>query len=166
LNLNASEAPAGHGVAATVDEVNTMTTPNRVSASSRWPVPGLAVGPCGPLNYPIGVAVLSGNYDASNASSGKALQIYEPGVYNCPLVLAGIASYIFQPSSDNASIYGSCQSGGGECISERVNSTVPFAGYYVGTTFTSFPSGTYTVVAGDEWGDLAILHFEVKGSGA
>ena len=111
--------------------------------------------------------MLSGNYDITNVSSGKALQIYQPGAYNCPGILAGIGSYAFQASSDNATIFGSCQVGGsGGCISERVNSMVLFNGHWSGNVFMGFPSGICTVVAGDEWGDLVILHFAVTVTGA
>jgi hypothetical protein len=135
-----------------------------VSAAHDWPIGGLASGPCGPLNIPVGIAVLSGYYDAANVTSGKALQVYNPGVYACPAIISGITSYLFQPSSDNATVYGSCQPSA--CFNETVSATVSVTGYWTGgpSTFTSFPSGVYTVVAGDEWGGLAILHFTVAGS--
>jgi len=164
LALNASSLPTGKGIAATAVEMNTLATPNNVSAAADWPVGNLAVGPCGPLNYPVGIAVLRGNYAAGNVSSAKALQIYHPGVAACPMVLAGITSFEFQPSSDNATIFGGCQPGGA-CLSEIVDSTVSVNGYWNGGAFTSFPCGFYTVVAGDEWGGIAMIHFSVGCSG-
>jgi hypothetical protein len=167
LTLNTTNLSAGRGVAATVYEMNAGTAPVNVSASADWPVHGLAVGPCGSLNYPVGLAVLSGNYDVSNASSGVALQIYRPGVASCPMILAGIVSFVFQASSDNATIFGGCQPAGPSgCLSETVNSTVSFSGYWSGGAFNAFPNWVYTVVAGDEWGGLAILHFAVTKNGA
>ena len=148
------------------DRTNTLTTSNNVTAAAAWPIPGLAVGPCGPLNYPVGVAVLQGNYNAGNVSSGKTLEIYRPGVVACPMVLVKIGGFEFQPSSDNATLEATCQQGGGGCMTEIVNATVSFDGYWNGSAFTSFPSGVYTVVAGDEWGGVAIVHFTVNGSGA
>jgi hypothetical protein len=128
---------------------------------------GLAVGACGSLNYPVGLAVLRGNYDVANFSSAKALQIYRPGISACPMILAGIGSFGFQASSDNATIFGGCQAaGGGGCITETINSTVSFNGYWSGSGFKSFSNGVYTVVAGDEWGGIAILHFTVTGNAA
>jgi hypothetical protein len=167
LTLNVTDVSAGHGIAATVEEANMGTAPLNVSASKDWPIQGLAVGPCGSLNYPVGIAVLSGNYDVANVSSSVALQIYEPAVYACPMVLTGIGGYLFQASSDNATVYGSCQPG--PCLNETISATVSASGYWAGsisTTFTSFPTGVYTVVGGDEWGGIAILHFAVTGSGA
>jgi hypothetical protein len=170
LTLNSSSISAGGGIAATVDEVNTMTSPNNVSASESWPIGELALGPCGSLNYPVGLAVFRGNYDTTNASSGKALQLYRPGLSSCPMILAGIGSFVFQASSDNATIFaGSCRVGNG-CLNEMVYSTVSISGYWSetpqGAVFTGLPIGSYTVVAGDEWGDIAVLHFVVTGSGA
>jgi hypothetical protein len=164
LTLNSSKISTGQGIAATVEETNTMTTPDNVSAAADWPVGDLAIGPCGSLNTPVGIAVLSGNYDLSNVSSSSALQIYEPGAYACPMILSGISSYVFQASSDNATVFGSCQPSA--CLNETVSATVSVSGYWNGNSFTSFPSGVYTVVAGDEWGGIAILHFEVTASGA
>lgn len=165
LTLNTTDVSSGRGVAATVDEANTGTAPLNVSASAKWPVRGLAVGPCGSLNYPFGLAVLRGNYDVANVSSAKALQIYRPGISACPMILAGIGSFEFRASSDNATIFGGCQpAGGGGCLTEIINSTLSFNGYWDGNVLTSFQSGVYTVVAGDEWGGITILHFTVTGS--
>jgi hypothetical protein len=166
LTLNTTDVSSGQGIAATVDEANSGTAPINVSASSNWPIQGLAIGPCGSLNYPVGLSVFRGNYDAANVSSAKALQIYRTGISACPMILAGIGSFEFQASSDNATIFGGCQPASGGCLSETINSTVSFNGYWNGSALTSFPSGVYTVVAGDEWGGIAILHFTVGGSAA
>ena len=166
LALNGTSISTGEEITATATDVNTMTTANNVSAAKEWPIGNLAVGPCGPLNTPVGIAVLSGYYDAANVTSGKALQIYNPGIYACPAILAGIDGFLFQPSSDNATVYGSC--GSAACFNETASATVSLTGYWTGgpSTFTSFPSGVYTAVAGDEWGGLAILHFTVAAGGA
>jgi hypothetical protein len=167
VTLNITDVSPGRGVAVTVDEENPGDAPLNVSASADWPIQGLAVGPCGPLNYPVGLAVLRGNYDVANVSSAKALQVYRPGIAACPMILSGIGSFEFQASGDNATIFGGCQSsGGGGCLSETINSTVSFDGYWNGGALTSFQSGVYTVVAGDEWGGIAMLHFVVTGNAA
>lgn len=161
LNTSSIGHSTGKGIATTVVETNRLTTPNNVSAAADWPMGNLAVGPCGHLNYPVGISVVQGNYDAGNVSSAKALQIYQPVAIACPMVLAGITSFEFQPSSDNATILGSCQPRGGGCLSEIVSATVSASGFWNGSMFTSFACGRYTVVAGDEWGGIAILHFTV-----
>jgi hypothetical protein len=166
LTLNITDISSGQAVAATVDEANSGTAPINVSASADWPIQGLAVGPCGSSNYPVGLAVLRGNYDVANVSSAKALQIYRSGISACPMILAGIGSFEFQALSDNATIFGGCQPAGGGCLSEIINITISFNSYWNGSALASFPSGVYTIVAGDEWGGIAILHFTVTGYAA
>jgi hypothetical protein len=165
LTLNSSQVSAGQGVEAKVDEVNTGAAPLNLSASKDWPIQGLSVGPCGLLNYPAGMAFLKGYYDLSNVSSGMALQIYS-GEVACPMILSGITGFVFQPSSDNATVYGSCQPAGEACLTETVDASVSMYGYWSAGAFTKLPTGVYTVVAGDEWGDVAISHFVVTASAA
>lgn len=80
------------------------------------------------------------------------------------MVLVGINSYIFAPSSDFANMTQSL--GGGDRI--LLKSTIITKGFsptgQVGS-FINFSPGTYTLVAGDEWGALIILHFEVQPGG-
>lgn len=166
LTLNSTALSAGQAFNATVVETNTGTATLNVSASDDWPIQGLTLGPCGTQNRPIGFAVFSRDYDLSNVSSGKVLQIYNPAVVACPMILSGIGSYEFQPSSDNATVFGSCQPDAAGCFSETVDATLSLDGYWSGSALTPFPAGAYTVVAGDEWGGLAILHFTVAGNQA
>ena len=80
------------------------------------------------------------------------------------MVLVGINSYIFEPSSDFANM--TQIMGGGN--REQLKSTFQTKGFsttgQVGS-FINFVPGTYTLVAGDEWGALIILHFEVQSNG-
>src|SRR2546428_5476502 len=108
LFLNSTRIRPGQGISITVQEKNTLSTVNNVSASTKWPLSGLSLGPCGPLNFPLGVAFLQGYYTSSNVSAGKPLGLYQPGPYYCPMILSGISAYVFQPSSDRASVVGSC----------------------------------------------------------
>lgn len=165
LSLNSTIMQSGQGISVILEEQNTLPKVNDVSASTNWPLNGLKVSPCGPLNYPIGVAIFQGYYVAANISSAKPLQLYEPGVYACPMILAKIDAYAFQPLSSTASVIGSC--GPSSCFTERIYSNVTANGYWnegllEGATFTPFNPGAYTVVAGDEWGALAVLHFFVE----
>jgi len=161
VTVNSSTLAPGHGEALTVKDTNTLSTPLNMSRAANWPFTGLATGPCGALNQPVGLAVVEGNYDLSNVSSATPLQLYAPGAYPCAMALAGIQSYLFQPTSDNATIYGGCTPSG-DCGNETVSATVSVRGYYPGASLTSFPAGVYTVVAGDEWGDIVVSHFVVN----
>lgn len=161
LSLNSTILQHGQEILVTIDEQNTLAVVNNVSASDNWPVKGLSLGPCGTLNYPVGVAIFQGYY--TNVLSGTPLQLYEPGAYHCPLVLADIKAYAFQPLSDIASIV--CSWLSSPCETESMTSQVAATGYWTDSqeaTFSDFTPGVYTVVGGDEWGTLVVLHFVVE----
>ena len=166
LSLDSKTYQSGQQVGIDIDEKNTLSKTNTIISSAKWPVIGLGVGPCGVLNYPFGIVIFQGNYTAANISSGTPLQIYEPGIYHCPMTLAGISSYVFQPLSDNAALFQMSEStpviNNMEMDTEFEPAPTGFwARNEVGSTFTNFEPGVYTVVAGDEWGNLVILHFTV-----
>jgi hypothetical protein len=164
LELNSATFKPGEMVMVTAGEWNTLTTSNEVAADKSWPVGRLAMGPCGTLNYPMGIAFYSGYCTESDISSAKPLRLYDPkAVYHCPAVLSSISSYVFQPSSDTADVYGSCEPE--PCLDDiKVGGTLTYTGFWTDeqeSTFINFTSGTYTVACGDEWGTLIILHFLV-----
>ena len=166
LSLDSKTYQSGQQVGIDIDEKNTLSKTNTIISSAKWPVIGLGVGPCGVLNYPFGIVIFQGNYTAANISSGTPLQIYEPGIYHCPMTLAGISSYVFQPLSDNAALFQMSES---TPVINNMEMDTEFepapTGYWasndVGATFTNFEPGVYTVVAGDEWGALVVVHFTV-----
>ncbi len=166
VSINATTITSGQTVNVTVGDYNTLQTMMNFSVLNDWPLKSLAVGPCGTVNDPFGVAVFRGYYTASSISSAKPLQLYAPGIYECPAILSGITQYSFYPQSSVAQIWGSCSPEPCpfriEQQSIRVNgfwNTVPIAGYSYHTELTP---GVYTVAAGDEWGQLLLLYFVVK----
>jgi len=165
LLLNATSISSGHAISIGIDEQNTLPRTNNVSSAKSWRLNGLGTGPCGPLNAPLGIGIMKGYYADNNASAGALLDLYQPGQYNCPMILSGIGAYVFQPSSDMASVIGSCDPN--PCLTLNMSSTVSSKGYWSsnllqGATFSNFSPGVYTVVAGDEWGTLVLLHFIVR----
>jgi hypothetical protein len=151
LNLNLSTSYNGW-VILTVYEFNTLDRTNNVSAAGSWPsnaslfqwVQELYEANVGMAGYEI----LQGNYGVSNFTQGTALWLQPPPslLGCCGLGEGSPTSYAFQPLSEANVLSGS------------------YAGYFVGgSTYTPFSPGTYTVLAGDEWGDVAILHFTVAG---
>ena len=166
LSLDSKTYQSGQQVGIDIDEKNTLSKTNTITSSAKWPISGLGVGPCGPLNYPFGIAIFKGSYASANVSSATPLQIYEPGIYHCPMILAGISSYVFQPLSDIASVF---QMSEATAVINNMEMDTEFepapTGYWasnnVGAAFTHFEPGIYTVVGGDEWGNLIILHFTV-----
>ena len=162
LSINATSVAPGQSVGISVDEYNTLTQANNLTASDGWPVAYLSDGPCGYLNQPMGFAVLSGNYVAANVSSAEPLQIYAPGVYSCPLMVGGIHGYDFAPMNSTAEVYAMCSPE--PCLQIQADATSTVRGYWPqpsATTMENLPQGVYTVVAGDEWGNLVLLHFSV-----
>jgi hypothetical protein len=164
LSINSTSFVPGQGIAVTIDERNTLAETNNVSAAKDWPLEGLSVGPCGTINYPFGVAVFKGYYTADNISGAVPLKLYDPdAVYHCPLILSEITSYDFQPSSNTADIYGSCEPN--PCMTGvRMNSEVEVKGYWDGSPkaqYSDLTPGVYTVAGGDEWGAVVLLYFSV-----
>jgi len=165
LSLDSKTYQSGQEVGIDIDEKNTLSRTNTITASAKWPVSGLGVGPCGALNYPFGIAIFQGNYTAANISSGTLLQIYEPNIYHCPMILTDISSYVFQPLSDSAAVFQMSESTAVFTAGMNTEFEPAPTGYWasnnVGATFTNFEPGVYTVVAGDEWGALVEVHFTV-----
>jgi len=166
LSLDSTTYQPGQQVDIIVDEKNTLSQTNKINASEKWPVSGLGVGPCGTLNYPFGVAIFQGDYTVANVSSATPLQIYEPGIYHCPMILTGISSYVFQPLSDTAAIFQVPESDAAFTLEMKTEFEPAPTGYWASNapnaTLTNFEPGVYTVVAGDEWGALVVLHFKVS----
>ena len=164
LSLDSTTYQPGQAVSIAIDETNTLSKTNNVSAADKWPFHGLSVSPCGTLNYPFGVAIFQGNYTVGNVSSATPLKLYNPAaLYNCPAILSGISAYAFQPSSNTAAIFQT--SNDTPVFTESMNLKVQSTGYWVAgqaETLMNFEPGIYTVVGGDEWGSLVMVHFTVS----
>jgi hypothetical protein len=157
LELNSTVVASGATVGINVSDYNPFPTELNLSKEDAWPVQGLGTGGCPSLYYPFGIEVLHGVYTSSNVSQGAPLEIFP--VVACPMIVMYITGYLFQPMSDNATVL----PGTGELA---MATTVSAGGTYgmSGSQFnqlTPFSPGTYTVVAGDEWGNLAFSYFTV-----
>lgn len=179
LVLTLSTATNGSSDIVIIDasENNSLDTANNVTSSNSWPLNGLTLGGCGTLNYPMGIEIFKGNYDQNNLSllsNEKSLLFYHPGPYNCPAMFE-VKNYRFQASGDTALLgigpglanasgpvntFGPLAMTNGFPVSGSWSSGNSFTG--AGPSFHYFAKGIYTVVAGDEWGDGAILHFTVS----
>jgi len=164
LALNQTTISPGQTVAIRVYERNILQRTNNVSASDKWPVNGLSAGPCGSLDLPVGIALYRGNLSVLAVPGVQPLQLYKPGPYYCPAIMGGIRAYVFQPMSGEAQVIGPCSPN--PCFTSNMSSTIDVRGCW-GTgliQFSDFAPGIYTVVAGDEWGDVALLEFQVTSS--
>ena len=77
--------------------------------------------------------------------------------------MGGVTVYSFQPSSDTASVIGNCNPN--PCFTRPVSTWRPLSQYPSGVgaevNWANFTAGVYTVVAEDEWGDIALASFTV-----
>ena len=162
LSLNATSVKPGGAIEITASEYNTLSTQVNITKASDWAVQGLSLGPCateGYSNYPFGVAVFQGRYTQANVSQGKPLEIY--GVVACPMLLRYVTGYLFEPMNDSAVILPSSDS-----YQTLMSGDVTVSGTYAGLPSNAvqpLAPGTYTVVAGDEWGAVETLQFTVTG---
>jgi hypothetical protein len=156
LALNATTLVSGLTIGIDVSDYNPLPARLNLSMGDSWPVQGLATGGCPSLYYPFGIMMFQGVYTISNVSQGKPLGIFLQVA--CPMMVILITEYDFQPVSVNATLLPS--NGIFPMATE-----IPAAGTYgtpgVAKQLTPFSPGTYTVVAGDEWGDIAFAYFTV-----
>ncbi len=149
-------------VSMVADEYNTLPKANNASASTEFALDGLSLGSCGRFASPYGVALYSGAYSAANLSLAQPLQIYP--IVPCPMFIRLVTGYLFQPASDMALILPG--SGNATEMLSMVNATGLYSGG--GSMLSSpapLPPGTYTAVAGDEWGALVAVQFTIAADG-
>jgi hypothetical protein len=170
LSISSTTYKSGDTVFAFIDEWNTKTAGNNVTTASAKssPISSLAynLNPNGTglyyYTYPIGISIWQGDYDLTELSPIRPLLLQDPSVIRYGPLIPKIASYDFKPSSDIATFRAE-NPNDLKPDSLRVTGTISAAGYW-GTGLNSyryFTPGTYTIVGGDEWGSLAILHFTV-----
>ena len=163
LTVNGTSVPKGEGVLISVWMYNPFSQDLQVSAANQWRYEGFGTGPCGPLNLPMGILVFSGNLSLGDLQSAEPLQLYEgpPVAYHCSVDYA-ISGFVFHPLGVNATYIDVC----GPALScqgstASITAGMVFSGSYVGGSFRNFEPGDYTVVGGDEWGGVVLLHFVV-----
>jgi hypothetical protein len=172
LFLNASSSsPAGVSIGAFADVYNPSPSTANVTSANDWVLPlGYDDGaPCGNIGQTVGFAIAQGYYTSSNVTAAKPLVLVNPAVhYSCALYFGygSPAGDLFLPMSDSGTSYDCI--GVSPCLTGW-NATATFGpspititGYYLGSTLTSFSGGTYTVLAEDEWGALALAYFHAS----
>ena len=164
IGLESTNYHPGDTISIKIDEINTLAKDNLVQGADLWADQNLTLGGCGVEFYPFGLSILAGYYDESNYSSAAPLvSLYElDAIYQCPAEV-GINSYDFEPSS-NVAIVMSPGADNSSPINMTHTNTV--TGFWMGTwfhaTYSDFTPGIYTIVGGDMWGAIAILHFTVS----
>jgi len=163
LSLDSTTYQPGQNITIVVDEKNTLSKTNKVATSDNWVYDHFRGDPCDSIS-PFGAAIFRGDYTVSNFSTAAPLTIYDPlATLMCP-AYPRVISYEFQPSSDTANIIADSKYDQG-FNSWHLNYEVIIRRYWPdiksGNYSTIFEPGVYTVVAGDEWGALVVLHFTV-----
>jgi hypothetical protein len=154
--LNGTSLGRGQDIRVTVAVQNNLFVANQVSLSGDWRIQNLTMGPCSYYSYsPFGIAVYQGRYTADNISSGKQMEIYAPGFYSCGIAIATDSFRLgpLQKVSGYVDLAGFWTEGW----------TVQPSGGVSEGVLNPFLPGVYTVAVGDEWGQLQLLYFEVRG---
>jgi hypothetical protein len=154
VNVNATTIGSGETVQVSLNEFNTLSGVNNVSASQGWATQ-VALGACRNIyDQPFGIAVYLGHVDGQNLSEGRQADVF-PFVA-CPMYIRLVTGYEFQPVSDLAVILPSSGA-----VPSPLTGSVGVGFVYNGPQSQPLPAGPYTVVAADEWGALAFVYFQV-----
>jgi len=174
LSLSATVAPSGspNVVAISVSVNNTLDTYNNIAMSNAWKYPSQSLNPFDPCGAPgpIGFAIFSGYYDLSNYTKAQALDLYNMNAtYMCTtMTFASDSYYSFMPHSDIAFIVppGTQPGQVGDSYT-AISISFNAIGFWSNTsemsaTFRSFPTGSYTVLGADEWGNVVLVHLQIS----
>jgi len=88
----------GKPIGITISVNNTLATLVDIPAQNNWLYPNVSTGPCQTINY--GISILDGFYDKNNATQGKILNLFDPGIM-CPVFQETAKVYEFQSNSGN-----------------------------------------------------------------
>jgi hypothetical protein len=160
VSITPTSIAQGGSVNVVADVLNTLSTPDNVSASVTWPLASLQ-GPCN--SGTVSIALYQGSVSSENVGSASVVPLYGPGAVPCPDI-PNYNFFVFSPNSDTITGYAG-----------SLSSPHTFRDY---TSFTlqkyydpSSPSapnlvnlqlGTYTLIVGDIWGNLVFLPFSVS----
>ena len=164
LSLDSTTYKPGDTINMVVSEKSMLKITNKLLVSDKWPIHGLSVDICGTRSFPFGVAILRGNYTSGNVATAAPLILYNPNgiVQGCLPPVLNVTAYHFEPLSDIATLDGTVidQSATFE-MSTEVSVWSYWAGIPPNAVQHDFEPGVYTVVAGDEWGVVVVVHFTV-----
>lgn len=168
LSINSTRLGQGQGLSINITEYNTLDKQNNVSTAKDWGNLSLSLGPCG-SNLPVGASIFQGYYTPSNISSASALSLFAQNqIYACPVSLY-VQYYLFQPTSDYGCMYVLSGNGSSCFYLYSPGQLYPISGSLDVSSYWDqansqhdFSPGVYTVVGGDEWGQIVILHFVVS----
>lgn len=169
LNLTLSAVGFYNGTLAIHAYVtNFRSVANNLTAAADWPYPAGQMrsysGDCSDAVLPLGITILKGDFDSGNYASAQALELYNSAVpgTSCSTQTLNPTSYGFGPMNNYAAVYAPQFTGNYATDIEILTSgSWTTTGSASAAQFTRFSAGNYTLIAGDEWGQLALLHFSV-----
>ncbi len=156
-----SPSPRGH-VLITGWLNSTSDSIETVNASNSW-IQGsekLWTKPC-TSGWPIGLGVMQGHYTQDNYTLGALLPLPHP-LYYCPAQVGAPSYFLLEPHSSKALV-----DIGGSPQYWVIETSYTF-GYTLGEGLSGgsgpnqLPTGVYTVVLTDEWGDVLTTNFLVS----
>jgi hypothetical protein len=152
LRLNDTALRLGSSLSIAAWLNSTSPQPNNVTAASSWSFgpKGLWTRPC-TSGWPFGIGVMKGYYSSENYSLGSLVPIPGP-LIACPVSSQVPSFFVFRPFGTVALV-----EVGGTASRWDLRSTLVFS-----PAFSPPPSGVYTAVAADEWGDVVLAHFRVS----
>lgn len=159
LSTNSTIIQSGQAIEITISLDNVSPHLLTMHPQNNWPIQGLDLDGCS--NSPMGVAILDGFYTMQNMSGRHPMVFHF--LYPCPPSLSA-RSFTFYPMSNNVTII--CEPGDWGTCQHLIHTkaSVAYHSFLQDGKFFDFNSGNYTIIAGDEWGDVAIRHFQVVNS--
>ncbi|MGI0070456.1 MAG: hypothetical protein ACREAN_09425, partial [Nitrosopumilaceae archaeon] len=153
LSTDSINANPAQSVGVDISLNNTSSVPLILTKADNWSRNDMTLGPCSSL--PFGITILKGYYSEQNMTGVRSLILYQN--IPCPGPQL-IKSYTFQPLSTKATqecdTLFSCTGLVDMKTHLEISGFIDNNGQH-----QPFNVGTYTIIAGDEWGDVTIQHF-------
>jgi hypothetical protein len=157
LEVNSTSISSNGHISISAWANSTSPSSNNVTAMSSWPVDNsrLLGGQVCVNGWPIGVGVMQGRYNADNYSQGT-LMVISQAVIVCPATLSP-PWFEFEPAPHSSRALVTIEGGPAFWV---IQSGLVFGLGSIGSG--QLPSGVYTAVAADEWGDILLTNFRVS----